>query len=133
VAAADRPDLRPARAALRLRPGHLVAQAHRSGAVTATPARHGPPLSRALVGDVVGFAVARPGRVEHELWISGDTVLCAGVREGARRFTVDTAVLHLGGVRFPATGPLPRPDGTARRVRWLERGVPTEIDPQTGG
>jgi L-ascorbate metabolism protein UlaG (beta-lactamase superfamily) len=83
---------------------------------------------------------------------------------------VDTAVLHLGGVRFPATGPLRytmtardvvrlcrtlrartvvpvhyegwshfregraaaervldrAPDGTARRVRWLERGIPTE-------
>ncbi|HEX8345370.1 MAG TPA: MBL fold metallo-hydrolase, partial [Actinoplanes sp.] len=28
--------------------------------VTATPARHGPPLSRPVVGDVVGFALRRP-------------------------------------------------------------------------
>jgi L-ascorbate metabolism protein UlaG (beta-lactamase superfamily) len=40
------------------------------------------------------------------LWISGDTVLYDGVREVARRLTVDTAIVHLGGVRFPVTGPV---------------------------
>ena len=30
--------------------------------VIATPARHGPPLSRPIVGDVVGFALRRPRR-----------------------------------------------------------------------
>jgi L-ascorbate metabolism protein UlaG (beta-lactamase superfamily) len=40
------------------------------------------------------------------LWISGDTVLFDGVREVANRIRVDTAVLHLGGVRFPITGGL---------------------------
>ena len=40
------------------------------------------------------------------LWISGDTVLYDGVREVAERLTVDTALLHLGGVRFPVSGPL---------------------------
>jgi L-ascorbate metabolism protein UlaG (beta-lactamase superfamily) len=71
--------------------------------ITATPCRHGPPLSRPLVGDVIGFAVHHEGRV---LWISGDTVFYDGVREVARRLTVDTALIHLGGVRFPVTGPL---------------------------
>lgn len=75
--------------------------------VTATPARHGPPLSRPLVGDVVGFAVRLPGTGGAEvLWISGDTVLFDGLRQVADRLRVDTAVLHLGGVRFPVTGPL---------------------------
>ena len=40
------------------------------------------------------------------LWISGDTVLYDGVREVADRLQVDTALLHLGGVRFPVTGPV---------------------------
>ena len=40
------------------------------------------------------------------LWISGDTVLYDGVREVADRLRVDTALLHLGGVRFPVTGPV---------------------------
>ncbi len=36
---------------------------------------------------------------------SGDTVLYDGVREVAERLEVDTALLHLGGVRFPVSGP----------------------------
>jgi L-ascorbate metabolism protein UlaG (beta-lactamase superfamily) len=71
--------------------------------ITATPCRHGPPLSHPLVGDVIGFALRCKDRV---LWISGDTVLYDGVRQVAERMRVDTAVLHLGGVQFPITGPL---------------------------
>ena len=74
--------------------------------VTATPCRHGPPLSRPIVGDVVGFALRWDGQEHGVLWISGDTVLYDGVREVAERLGVDTALLHLGGVRFPVTGPL---------------------------
>ena len=71
--------------------------------ITATPCRHGPPLSHALIGDVIGFALRCDGRV---VWISGDTVLYDGVRAVADRIDVDTAILHLGGVRFPVTGPV---------------------------
>src|SRR5262249_62018152 len=39
-------------------------------------------------------------------WISGDTVFYDGLREVAKRIRVDIAVLHLGGVRFPVTGPV---------------------------
>jgi L-ascorbate metabolism protein UlaG (beta-lactamase superfamily) len=74
--------------------------------VTATPCRHGPPLSRPIVGDVIGFALAWEGQAHGALWITGDTVLYDGVREVAERLQVDTALLHLGGVRFPVTGPL---------------------------
>jgi L-ascorbate metabolism protein UlaG (beta-lactamase superfamily) len=74
--------------------------------VTATPARHGPPLSRPVVGDVVGFALQEEGRDDGVLWISGDTVLFDGVRQVAERLRVDTAVLHLGRVRFGLTGPV---------------------------
>jgi L-ascorbate metabolism protein UlaG (beta-lactamase superfamily) len=74
--------------------------------VTATPCRHGPPLSRPLAGDVVGFALRWEGQRHGVLWISGDTVLYDGVRQVADRLQVDTALLHLGGVRFPVTGPV---------------------------
>ena len=74
--------------------------------VTATPCRHGPPLSKPLVGDVVGFALRWEGQEHGALWISGDTVLYDGVREVADRIDVGTALVHLGGVRFPVTGPL---------------------------
>ena len=74
--------------------------------VTATPCRHGPPLSHPIVGEVVGFALRWEGQEHGVLWISGDTVLYDGVREVADRLEVDTAIVHLGGVRFPVTGPL---------------------------
>jgi L-ascorbate metabolism protein UlaG (beta-lactamase superfamily) len=74
--------------------------------ITATPCRHGPPLSRPIVGDVVGFALRWDGQQHGVLWISGDTVLYDGVREVADRLQIGTALLHLGGVRFPISGPL---------------------------
>ena len=73
--------------------------------VTATPCRHGPPLSHPIVGDVIGFALGWEGQNGGVLWISGDTVMFDGLREVADRLSVDTALLHLGGVRFPVTGP----------------------------
>jgi L-ascorbate metabolism protein UlaG (beta-lactamase superfamily) len=74
--------------------------------ITATPCRHGPPLSQPLVGDVIGFSLRWDGQEQGELWISGDTVLYDGVRQVADRLQVDTALIHLGGVRFGVTGPL---------------------------
>ena len=78
--------------------------------VTATPCRHGPPLSRPVAGDVIGFALAVEGQERGVLWVTGDSVLSGGLRRAARRLAgeqgVDLAVVHLGGVRFPVTGPL---------------------------
>src|SRR3954470_6610269 len=74
--------------------------------IAATPCRHGPPLSHPIVGDVIGFALRWDGQEHGVLWISGDTVLYDGVREVAERLEVDTALVHLGGVRFPISGPV---------------------------
>jgi len=74
--------------------------------ITATPCRHGPPGSHFIVGDVIGFALRWEGQQNGEFWISGDTVLFDGVRKVAERVHVGTAMLHLGGVRFPITGPV---------------------------
>jgi L-ascorbate metabolism protein UlaG (beta-lactamase superfamily) len=71
--------------------------------ITATPCRHGPRLLKPLFGEVIGFALRWQGRT---LWISGDTVMYDGVRSVAERLTVDTAIVHLGAVRFGVTGPL---------------------------
>ncbi|MGN6189238.1 MAG: MBL fold metallo-hydrolase [Conexibacter sp.] len=73
--------------------------------ITATPCRHGPPLSRPLVGDVIGFALTWEDQQHGAVWITGDTVLYDGVEEVPRRLKVGTAILHLGGVRFPVSGP----------------------------
>jgi L-ascorbate metabolism protein UlaG (beta-lactamase superfamily) len=73
--------------------------------ITATPCRHGPPLSRPIVGDVIGFALRWDGQQHGVVWISGDTVLYPDLREVPQRIDVGTAILHLGGVRFPVSGP----------------------------
>ena len=74
--------------------------------VTATPCRHGPPLSRPVAGAVIGFALAWDSQEHGVFWVSGDTVLYDGVKHVADRFDVDIALLHLGAVRFGLTGPL---------------------------
>jgi L-ascorbate metabolism protein UlaG (beta-lactamase superfamily) len=74
--------------------------------IVATPCRHGPPGSKPLVGDVIGFALRWNGQQHGVLWISGDTVLYDGVREVPGKLHVGTAILHLGGVQFPISGPI---------------------------
>ena len=55
--------------------------------VGATVCRHGPPLSRPIVGDVIGFTVRRQSRARDDLWVTGDTVLTGGVLRKARELT----------------------------------------------
>lgn len=92
-----------------LRPGDstvLESPGRQSLRITATPCRHGPPLSRLIVGDVIGFAIGHPGRSAHDVWVTGDTVLHRRLVRAARRLDVDVAVVNAGGVRFGATGPI---------------------------
>jgi L-ascorbate metabolism protein UlaG (beta-lactamase superfamily) len=58
------------------------------------------------VGEVTGFALAWEGQRNGQVWISGDTVLYDGVKTVAERLDVGTAIVHIGGVRFPVSGPL---------------------------
>jgi L-ascorbate metabolism protein UlaG (beta-lactamase superfamily) len=74
--------------------------------IVATPCRHGPPGSRPIVGDVIGFGLRWDGQEHGVVWITGDTVLYDEVRKVPERLRIGTALLHLGGVRFPVTGPL---------------------------
>ena len=55
---------------------------------------------------MIGFSLRWDGQRHGTVWVSGDTVLYGGVREVARRVDVGTALVHLGGVRFPITGPI---------------------------
>ncbi len=94
--------------------------------VTATPCRHGPPLSRPFVGEVVGFMLEWDRQEAGALWLSGDTVYFRGLAEVGRRFDVGTAILNLGGVRFPVTGPARYTLNAADAVRLTR-----ELDPRT--
>jgi L-ascorbate metabolism protein UlaG (beta-lactamase superfamily) len=71
--------------------------------VTATAARHGPPLSRPIAGAVVGFLLRCDGTT---VWVTGDTVLHGALRRFARDLRVDVLVVHVGGVQFGLTGPV---------------------------
>jgi L-ascorbate metabolism protein UlaG (beta-lactamase superfamily) len=97
--------------------------------VVATPCRHGPPLSRPVVGQVVGFALTWASQAHGALWISGDTVLHRDLWQVADRVDVAVAVLHLGGVRFPITGPLRYTMTIDDAVELVERLRPRTVIP----
>lgn len=88
--------------------------------ITATPCRHGPPLSRPFVGDVVGFALRWTGQRRGVLWVSGDTVLYRGLRTVAQRLTVSVAVLHLGRAGAAVVGPTRSTMGAEAAVRLCD-------------
>ncbi|WP_214326004.1 MBL fold metallo-hydrolase [Nonomuraea sediminis] len=97
--------------------------------ITATPCRHGPPLSGPIVGEVIGFSLTWPGQEHGPLWITGDTVYHRALRRAAAEIRPGTILLHLGGVGFPLTGPL-RYTMTARQaVRLCEAIIPRTILP----
>ncbi|WP_147313956.1 MBL fold metallo-hydrolase [Deminuibacter soli] len=70
--------------------------------ITATPCQHAPnkELDKGS-GHVIGFIVTWLGQQNGALYISGDTVLFEGIQEIANRFTIDTAILHIGHAGFP--------------------------------
>lgn len=99
----------------------LTAEGRPALRVTATPCRHGPPLSRRVVGEVVGFALSLGDDVGRTaLWMTGDTVLHRPLLRAAAALDVDVLLMHLGRVRFGLTGPLRYSmdaDDAARLVR----------------
>ena len=72
--------------------------------VTATPCRHGPPLSHPIIGDVIGFALSWDGSTGccGSRATPCSTTASAPSPNGSR----SDAALHLGGVRFGITGPV---------------------------
>jgi hypothetical protein len=76
--------------------------------ITATPCRHGPPLSRPLAGDVIGFGLRWDGQEHGALWISG-----------WNHFQESRDTIQ----RVFATAP----DEVRRAVRWLPLGGAVEL------
>jgi L-ascorbate metabolism protein UlaG (beta-lactamase superfamily) len=71
--------------------------------ITGSPCQHA--TTRELnqsAGHVLGFLIEWDGQENGALYISGDTVLFEGIYEIARRYKIDTAVLHVGKAGFPA-------------------------------
>lgn len=70
--------------------------------ITATPGRHGPPLSELVLPEVMGsmleFGSEQQSR--YRIYITGDTLVFDDIREIPARFPeIDLAILHLGGTR----------------------------------
>jgi len=74
--------------------------------VTAVPSRHGIWGSHLIVGETTGFVLEWQGQKNGALYISGDTVWFNGLREIGERFSIGTAIVHIGGVQFPIMGPI---------------------------
>jgi L-ascorbate metabolism protein UlaG (beta-lactamase superfamily) len=74
--------------------------------VTAAPAHHGTLGSHLIVGETTGFILEWAGQKHGALYSSGDTVWFNGLREIRQCFKIGTAILHIGGARFPIPGPL---------------------------
>jgi L-ascorbate metabolism protein UlaG (beta-lactamase superfamily) len=89
--------------------------------ILATPCRHGPPLSRPVTGEVIGFAITRQHETHAAVWFSGDSVYYSGLKRIADRLDVDVAVIHLGAVRFRSTGPFRYTMGARQAVKLLNR------------
>ncbi|GAA1953749.1 MBL fold metallo-hydrolase [Microbacterium deminutum] len=97
--------------------------------VTATPCRHGPPLTRPIVGPAAGFALTRDGAARPGLWMTGDTVLHRGLLRAAEGLRPDVMVVHVGAVRFPRTGPLVYTMDAAAAVAVIDRASPGVVVP----
>jgi len=72
--------------------------------ITAAPAQHGTLGSHLVVGETTGFILEWAGQKHGALYISGDTVWFNGLSEIGQRFKIGTAILHIGGARFPILG-----------------------------
>jgi L-ascorbate metabolism protein UlaG (beta-lactamase superfamily) len=72
--------------------------------ITAAPAHHGTLGSHIIVGETTGFILEWAGQKHGALYISGDTVWFNELHEIGQRFKIGTAILHIGGARFPILG-----------------------------
>ncbi|WP_127473847.1 MBL fold metallo-hydrolase [Microbacterium sulfonylureivorans] len=102
----------------------LSAEGKRTITVEATPCRHGAPLTGPIVGPVVGFALTIEGQARPGLWMTGDTVLYGGLRRAAAALRPDVALVHIGAVKFPLTGPLSYTMDAADAVELIDLAEP---------
>jgi L-ascorbate metabolism protein UlaG (beta-lactamase superfamily) len=70
--------------------------------ITGTPCQHAPDKEGTKIsGHVLGFILEWDEQKNGAFYISGDTVYFDGIEEIATRYTVDTAILHIGKAGFP--------------------------------
>lgn len=124
--ATDHPDVRGLAAGETI---VLTSEGRPSLSVTATPCRHGPPLTGPIVGPVIGFALSLDGAERPGLWMTGDTVLSRSVRRAAEDMRPDVLLVHIGAVKFPRTGPLAYTMNAGDAVRLIDLAQPRVVVP----
>jgi L-ascorbate metabolism protein UlaG (beta-lactamase superfamily) len=97
--------------------------------ITAAPAHHGTLGSHLVVGETTGFILEWDGQKHGALYISGDTVWFKGMHEIGQRFKIGTAILHIGGARFPILGPLRFTLNAREAVRLVHALEPRAVIP----
>jgi L-ascorbate metabolism protein UlaG (beta-lactamase superfamily) len=97
--------------------------------ITAAPAQHGTLGSHLVVGETTGFILEWDGQKHGALYISGDTVWFKGLRQIGQRFKIGTAILHIGGARFPSLGPLRFTLNAREAVRLVHALEPRAVIP----
>lgn len=97
--------------------------------VTGTPCRHGAPLTRPIVGPVVGFSLSLGDSARPGLWMTGDTVLYGALLRAMTGLRPDVALVHMGAVKFPLTGPLAYTMDAADAVELIEAVDPGTVVP----
>ena len=107
----------------------LTAEGKRPLDVAATAGRHGAPLTRPLVGHVIGFALTLDNAARPGVWVSGDTVLYGGLRRAVTGLAPEVAIVHIGAVKFPVTGPLAYTMSASAAVELIELVDPGVVVP----
>jgi L-ascorbate metabolism protein UlaG (beta-lactamase superfamily) len=97
--------------------------------IAATPCRHGAPLTRPIVGPVIGFALSLNGQARPGLWVTGDTVMYGGLRGFATGLEPEVALVHIGAVKFPLTGGLSYTMDAADAVELIGLASPGVVVP----
>ena len=98
--------------------------------VAATAGRHGAPVTRPLVGPVIGFALTLEGQLAPGA--VGDRrhrALRRPAPRGRPELEPEVALVHIGAVKFPLTGPLAYTMDAAAAVELIELASPGVVVP----
>ena len=78
---------------------------------------------------MIGFALTAEGHTRPGVWVTGDTVLFGPLRRFAAGLKPDVAIVHIGKVKFPLTGPLAYTMDAAAAVELIELASPNVVVP----
>lgn len=80
---------------------HIVTDKVKGLKITAVPAQHHPWwLPEFFSGKVIGFIIECEEQDDGVIYISGDTVYFSGIEKIAKKYKIETAIIHVGSAQF---------------------------------